>query len=413
MVCTWLRRTLCVMLVFRALTASSHSCAAERPNIVLIIADDMGFGDLGIHGNTQINTPNLDALGREGVRLTQFCVSPVCTPTRASLMTGRYNYRTRAVDTYQGRAMMDPAEVTLAEVLSNAGYRTGIFGKWHLGDNYPMRAMDQGFQESLVHGGGGIAQPADPPEGSAYQDPMLSHNGILERRRGYCTDIFADAAIDFIEKQDRRPFFAYIATNAPHDPLQVADDLVTPYRAKGLPENTARVYAMVENIDRNVGRVLSSLQARGLDKNTIVIFLTDNGPAFARYNSGMRGLKTTVYQGGIRVPCFVRWPSGLVGGREVHVPSAHIDLFPTLLAASKVGAPRGGRIDGMNLLPALKSGAKPPRDRSLFFQWHRGDMPEAFRNSAVRNGRYKLVDGKELYDPRSTICRARTPCCWT
>ena len=179
--------------------APHRFAGGRRPNVLLIMTDDQGIGDVGCHGNDKIRTPNMDLLAREGVEFTQFCVSPVCAPTRASLMTGRYNYRTGAIDTYLGRAMMHGDEVTVAELFGAAGYQTGIFGKWHLGDDYPLRPQDQGFHEVLVHRGGGMCQPADPP-GSMYQDPVLQHNGIQKQYSGYCTDIFADAAIRFMEE---------------------------------------------------------------------------------------------------------------------------------------------------------------------------------------------------------------------
>ncbi|MCC6697859.1 MAG: arylsulfatase [Candidatus Hydrogenedentes bacterium] len=374
---------------------------ARRPNVVLIMTDDMGYGDMGCHGNPHIRTPNLDKLHGESVRFSRFYVCPVCTPTRACLMTGRYNYRTGAIDTFRGRAMMQPGEVTLAEMLRDAGYATGIFGKWHLGDSFPMRAMDQGFQESLVHHGGGISQPSDPP-GSGYYNPVLMHNGELEQREGYCTDIFAGAAIEFIQQHKEDPFFVYLATNAPHSPLTINDDLVAPYRAMGLDDNVARAYAMVTNIDDNVGRVMDALNTLGIADNTIVVFLTDNGPqAFdgvTRYNAGMRGSKATVYEGGIRVPLFVRWPAQLQGGRDVDRIAANIDLTPTLLDACGVDAPAGLSFDGVSVLPLLNGAADAWPDRNLFTQWHRGDVPEPYNNCAVIGQQYKLVNGAELYD---------------
>jgi arylsulfatase A-like enzyme len=277
----------------------------------------------------------------EGVCFSHFHASPVCSPTRASLMTGRYNFRTGAIDTYLGRSMMRPDEVTLPQLLAANGYRTGIFGKWHLGDNYPMRAMDRGFEEALVHNGGGLAQPSGPP-GDGYFDPMLSHNGVWAKHSGYCTDIFTSAAIAFIARHRAEPFFVYLATNAPHMPLQVADEYSAPYLAMGLDEETAKTYAMITNIDDNVGRLFAALDELGLDRNTIVIFLTDNGPAFGgveRYNAGMRGQKGTVYEGGIRVPCFVRWPGVIPSGKAVDRLAAHIDLLPTILNACRVSPP--------------------------------------------------------------------------
>ena len=380
--------------------------AARRPNILLIMSDDQGYGDLSSHGNPWLKTPNLDRLRGEGVRFERFYVCPVCTPTRAGLMTGRYNYRTRAIDTYLGRAMMDPEEVTAAELLAGAGYRTGIFGKWHLGDHYPMRACDKGFQESLVHRGGGLVQPSDVP-GNTYFSPVLSRNGEDWKSSGYCTDVFADAAIEFISRRSSAPFFCYLATNAPHSPLEIADEWAEPYRAMGLDEKVANVYGMVANLDWNIGRVLGKLNQLGIERDTLVIFLTDNGPqAFGqepvRYNAQMRGAKGTVYEGGIRVPSFWRWPGTLDAGRRVDTMAANIDVLPTLLEIAGVRNPgnraRAPRVDGRSLVPLLTRDGAPWADRYYFTQWHRGDVPERYRACAAVSQRYKLVDGKELYD---------------
>jgi arylsulfatase A-like enzyme len=366
-----------------------------RPNILLIISDDQGYGDLSAHGNPHLKTPNIDAIAREGAQLQQFQVCPVCSPTRASLMTGRYNYRTGVVDTYLGRSMMHADEMTLPELLRKAGYRTGIFGKWHLGDNYPLRAQDQGFDESLTHRGGGMGQPSDPP-GSSYTDPILFKNGVQGKYQGYCTDVFADAARDFIQQNRRRPWFAYVATNAPHTPLEIDERWVAPYRREGLDETTAKIYGMVANLDAAVGRLLDTVKSAGLESDTVVIFLTDNGPQQRRFNADMRGLKGSVYQGGIRVPCFVRWPGKIKPGTTVDRIAAHVDLLPTLLEAAGTSIP--SNIDGRSLLPLLRRTSSDWPDRTLFTQWHRGDAPEPFRNSAVRTQQWKLVNGTELYD---------------
>ncbi len=401
-------------LVLGALLISAaplHAAASPRPNILVIITDDQGYGDLGVHGNPKIKTPHLDALAKSSVQLKNFCVSPVCAPTRSSLLTGRYNYRTGVVDTYQGRAMMHPDEITLAEILSGAGYRTGIFGKWHLGDNAPLRPIDQGFQESLVLKGGGIGQPSDPPGGSSYFDPILQRNGQAERLKGYCSDIFAEATCAFIKGRDERPFFAYLSFNCPHEPLQAPEPELSQYRAMKLElsefprlgqpippgfaapsEMVARVYAMVTNIDSNIGKVLKCLEERGAANNTIVVFLTDNGPAFVRFNAGLRGWKGSVYDGGIRVPCFIRWPGSFPAGGVVDQLTAHIDIVPTLLDACGIPVPQGDHLDGKSLLPLLKGiqTAGWP-DRTLFFQWHRGDRPELGRAFAARSQSHKLL----------------------
>ena len=383
----------------------------RRPNIVLIMADDQGYGDLGVHGNPKIKTPRLDRFAHESVRLKSFHVSPVCAPTRASLLTGRYNYRTGVVDTYQGRAIMHPDETTLAEMLAKEGYRTGIFGKWHLGDNAPCRPIDQGFQESLVIKGGGLGQPSDPAGGGHYLDPILQHNGRPERSKGYCSDVFTTAAISFAMAPSDRPFFVYLPFNCVHDPLEAPERELKSYASVDLsyatfpplglpipqdlaqkPEDVAKVYAMATNIDTNVGRLLDALDSRGLANDTIVVFLTDNGPAQFRFNAGLRGRKASVYDGGIHVPCYIRWPGQFRAGLEIDRIAAHIDLAPTLLAACAVPAPAGVAFDGVSLLPLLRGelAANWP-DRTLFFQWHRGDAPERGRAFAARSQRYKLV----------------------
>jgi arylsulfatase A-like enzyme len=379
----------------------TRQTAGRPPNILLIITDDQGYGDLACHGNPFIQTPNLDRLHDESARLTRFYVSPVCAPTRASLMTGRWNYRTGVVDTYAGRAMMHGDEVTLPEILARAGYRTGIFGKWHLGDNHPMRPQDQGFQEVLVHRGGGIGQPSDPPD-NHYFNPRLQHNGVEKPYTGYCTDIFTNAAMDFIATAKDQPFFCYLSTNAPHTPLEIGDEYAEPYREKGLDEDTAKLYGMIANLDENAGRLLGHLDKLGLRDNTVVVFITDNGGqqlrgGTDRFNAGQRDWKGTVYEGGIHVPCFIRWPGRLEAGREIDRIAAHVDLLPTLLACAGTDSPEDVNLDGRSMLPALE-GAEPGTDRHLFLQWHRGDAPEPWRACAVVGQRYKLVDGKELYD---------------
>ena len=407
---------LAVLLLAAACTsepvASGQTRPTARPNVVVIITDDQGYGDLGSHGNPKIRTPHLDRLAAESAEFRWFYVSPVCSPTRASLMTGRYNYRTGVVDTYLGRSLMHRDEVTIAEMLSDVGYRTGIFGKWHLGDNYPLRAVDRGFQEALTLNGGGIGQPSDPPGGEHYFDPILFRDGLPVKTKGYVSDVITDAAIQFIRKHRDQPFFSYLAFNAPHTPLEAPERLYRSYREMGLrpedfpgmdvlgghpiekgfdAETTARIYAMVENIDENVGRLLSEIDALELRENTIIMFLTDNGPQQTRYNAGLLQRKGTTHEGGIRVPFFARWPGRFPAGRRISDIAAHIDLAPTLLEACGVAKPARVQFDGVSLFPLLTGAQERLAERTLFFQWHRGDAPEIYRAFAARTPRYKLV----------------------
>lgn len=381
------------------------------PNFLLIIADDLAWGDLACHGNPYIRTPNLDRLRRDGTGLMRYYSGPLCTPARASLMTGRYHLRTRAFDTYLGRSMIDPGEPTIPRVLKRGGYATGLFGKWHLGDNAPSRPTDMGFDEALYHLGGGLRQPGIVGRDS-YFSPDLMHNGRLVHSDGYCTDVFADAAIAFIEQNQSHPFFCYLATNAPHTPLEVAEDLVEPYRRMGLPEPFARVYAMVENIDHNVGRVLKRLDELELADDTVVVFTSDHGPCAAanhegkrRFNAGLRDGKGTLYDGGVRVPCLWRWPGRIAGSTEMKGLSSPIDVLPTFAAAADIDPPRDQTIDGVNLLPQLTGQASADPKRTIFLQWHRGDTPEPFRHAGCVQGDLKWYHPEggedELYDLRN------------
>ena len=367
----------------------TQSDGTDRPNIILIMTDDQGWAQLGAHGDPVLQTPRLDALAAESVEMTRFYVSPVCAPTRAALMTGRYNYRTGVVDTYLGRAMMAPDEVTIAEMLSESGYRTGIFGKWHLGDNYPQRTIDQGFHESVVHKGGGIGQPSDPPE-SDYFDPILFRNGEQRQYSGYCTDVYFDEAIRWIGDGDGGPFLAYIPTNAPHSPYLVPDSYREPYAEQGLSDKDARIYGMITNIDDNAGRLLDHLSEHGLAGNTIFIFMTDNGPTTRLFHAGLRAQKGSVYDNGIRVPFLVKWPDRLAP-RKIESLGAHIDIVPTLLAAAGVQPPADVRFDGISLLPLWKGDVDVLPDRTYFVQAHRGNAPERYRAFAAVEQRFKLV----------------------
>lgn len=379
--------------------------AASRPNLVLIMTDDQGYGDLGITGNPVLETPNIDRFARESAGMLNFYVSPVCSPTRACLMTGRYNQRTRVLDTFKGRSMMDPGETTVAEALHEAGYATGIFGKWHLGDEYPMRPNDQGFEEALVLRGGGLAQPSEPIENRRrYTDPVLFHNDQPVQTKGYCTDVYFRAAMEFMReaRNSGRPFFAYIAPNAPHGPFHdVPVELYEKYKQKDLSsvltfdwknaDTLARIFAMEENIDQNVGRLMAFLRDQGWAEDTLVIYMADNGPDGRRFVGPMRGKKSEVHDGGIRSPFFARWPARFRVGTRSDQIAAHIDVMPTLLDAANVPVPPGLKLDGRSLLPLLEGRESTWPDRTLVLQAHRGDEPVATHNIAVRTQRWKLV----------------------
>lgn len=400
---------------------SPHKCVAQstvKPNVILIVTDDQGYGDLGITGNPHIKTPVIDALARESIRLNNFYVSPVCAPTRSSLMTGRYGLRTGIRDTYNGGAVMASAEITIAEMLKDNGYYTGIFGKWHLGDNYPYRPGEQGFDESVIHLSGGMGQVGDVTTyfqgDSSYFNPTLWHNGKKENYRGYCSDIFAAQAIDFIEKRAESPFFCYLAFNAPHTPLQVPkkyyemyksidptagfhnDNRPFPRMSENDKEDARKVYGMVSNIDDNIGRLLKKLDELKISDNTLLIFMTDNGPQQYRYVGGMRGRKGSVYRGGVRVPCFIRLPSRLRGNQDIEITTAHIDVLPTIAAICNANVPRDRPIDGKNLLPLFQGENVAWNNRPLFFYWTRR-YPELYNNMALQQGAYKLV-GHTNYD---------------
>jgi arylsulfatase A-like enzyme len=381
--------------------------AAEHPNVVLIMTDDQGYGDLGCHGNLVVKTPNIDALHRESVRLTNFHVDPTCSPTRAALLTGRYSPRTGVWHTIMGRSLLRRDEVTMADVFSKAGYRTGIFGKWHLGDNYPFRPQHRGFGTSLIHGGGGIGQTPDLWKND-YFDDVLLQNGKPVKTEGYCTKVFFDGALEFIEKSREKgaekPFFCYIPTNVAHGPYNVAEEYSRPYVEAGMKGGTAKFYGMITELDENVGRLIEKLKALGIERDTIVIFMTDNGTSAGHFSAGMRGRKGSEFDGGHRVPFFIRWPGKLKGGRDIARITAHIDVLPTLVDLCSITRPKQVKIDGVTLRPLLEGGEDAVRAwpaRTLVVQSHRIENPQPWRKSAVMTDRWRLVNGEQLFDMRS------------
>jgi arylsulfatase len=394
---------------------ASATAAPAHPNIVFILTDDQGYGELGCHGNPIIQTPNLDRLHAESVRFTDFHVSPTCSPTRCALMTGRHEFKSGVTHTIYERERMSLKATTLAQVLKSAGYTTGIFGKWHLGDESDYQPNKRGFDEVFIHGGGGIGQTypgscGDAP-GNAYFDPAILHNGTFEKTRGYCTDVFFNQALKWIEAQQRagKTFFAYITPNAPHAPyVSPGPKYDAPYASKGLGKDAAAYYAMISNIDENVGRLLTRLREWRMETNTLVIFMTDNGHAVGSvFNAGMRGAKATPYQGGTRVPSFWRWPGTLQGGVEVSALAAHVDVSPTLaeIAGAKLADDVLAKLDGRSLVPLLLNPKADWPDRFLFThlgRWPKGKAAESkFHQCAVRNARFRLVNNAELYDLQS------------
>ena len=398
-----------------ALTATIF---AAKPNIVLVITDDQGYGDIGAHGNTMINTPAMDKLHSESVRLTNYHVDPTCAPTRAALMSGRYSANTGIWHTIMGRSMMNPDEETIAEVLKKSGYTSGMFGKWHLGDNYPLRPEDQGFDHTVRHAAGGIGQGPDWWDND-YFDDTYWRNSVPTKYKGYCTDVFFREATSFIERNKDKPFFAYISTNAPHGPLFVEPKYSDPYVKKGVDPNMAKFYGMIENIDENITALRKKLDEWKLTENTIFIFTTDNGSAtgwrtrdknakWKGFNAGMRAGKGSEYDGGHRVPFFLHWPKGgFTEGRDVDQLCAHVDIQATLAELCGVSVTGDRPRDGQSIVAALKGDKTVLRDRVLMSHSQRIQVPEKWRKSSVMSDRWRLINGKELYEIKADPAQAK------
>ncbi|MFK7741687.1 MAG: arylsulfatase [Planctomycetota bacterium] len=411
------RLALAASLLMPPLAATAQS---QRPNVVLIVTDDQGYGDLGAHGNSKIQTPHLDALHRESVRLSNYHVDPTCSPTRSALLSGRYSTRTGVWHTIMGRSLMAGGERTIAEAFQGAGYRTGMFGKWHLGDNAPCRPQDQGFERVVWHHGGGVGQGPDF-WGNDYFDDTYEVDGNWRAFEGYCTDVWFEQASEFVQREDARPFFVYLATNAPHGPYLVADEYSKPYRDAGVAKTMANFYGMITNIDENVGKLRKLLSETGLADNTIFVFTTDNGTAagsgkrrqetgtWPGYNAGMRGSKGSEYDGGHRVPMFVYWPNGEIGGgggggesnrtgRDIAALAAHVDVLPTLAELCDVRLDDTIQRDGASFAAALRGVGPAPSERTLFVHSQRVEHPKKWRKSAVMTDRWRLINGKLLFD---------------
>ncbi len=385
------------------------------------MTDDQGYGPVGKHGHPWIRTPNLDKLYDRSVRFTRFLVSPTCSPTRSAIMTGRHPLKNGVTHTILERERMTLEATILPQVLKSAGYSPGIFGKWHLGDEEPYQPHQRGFEEAFIHGAGGIGQAyqcscADAP-GNKYFDPVIRHNGSFVKTKGYCTDLFFTAALGWIkERKDKdAPFFAYLATNAPHGPFIAPPSNTKYFTDLGFGKTQAGFYGMIENIDENMGRLMGKLEEWKLFENTILIFMSDNGmtgggsgrpgkpvaKGYPFYNAGMKGLKGSTDEGGVRVPFFVRWDGKVPAGRDVPAIAAHIDILPTLAEIAGAKIPEN-QVEGRSLLPHLQGAKVEAAHRYLFTQvarWKTGSEPNdhQWQKFAVRDQRYRLV-GNQLFD---------------
>ncbi|MBT8037242.1 MAG: arylsulfatase [Verrucomicrobiae bacterium] len=392
-----------IALIAALLIASHAPCLSEqeKPNVVLIVTDDQGYGDLGCTGNPVIQTPHMDALSAESSTLDDYHVAPTCSPTRAALLTGHWTNRTGVWHTIMGRSMLRSNEISLGKLLQDNGYQTGMFGKWHLGDNYPYRAEDHGFGEVYRHGGGGVGQTPDYWNNS-YFDGHYLHNSQPVPAKGFCTDVFFEAGNTFIRQcvAEKKPFFAYIATNAPHGPLHCPQEYMDRYASQ--KPATAAFFGMITNIDDNVGKTRALLKELGAYQNTIFIFTTDNGTASGAsvFNAGMRGAKGSEYDGGHRVPFFLHWPAGGMDKKHPIKNITHaVDIVPTILDLTGSSKPNKLKFDGTSLRALLDPTADPDwPDRMLVTDSQRVVDPVKWRKSAVMSQRWRLVNGVELYD---------------
>jgi arylsulfatase A-like enzyme len=388
-------RFVCCLLAVAAFGFAPRLTAAERPNVLIVLTDDQGLGDFSYTGNPVVKTPHLDKFAREAVRFTDFHVCPMCTPSRGQLMTGVDALRNGATSVTAGRSMLRPGLPTMPEVFARAGYKTGLFGKWHLGDNYPHRPTDRGFQEAVYHLGWGMLLSA--PE---FDNPLIDgryfHNGEPKRFHGHCTDFWFDSATAWMKERKARnePFLCYLPTNAAHGPYVELDEYVKPYLGK---KGAPRFFGMIAHVDKRFGDLERFLAETGLRDNTVVVFMTDNGgtAGVRLFNAGLRGGKTTYTDGGHRVPCWVRWPAGKLGEpRDIDAPAQMQDVLPTLLEFCGIEKPAAAKFDGVSLAGLVRG--KPLADRMFVVQYSREKVAKWY--SCVVWGRWRLVKGAELYD---------------
>ena len=390
----------------------------SKPNIVFVITDDQGYGDLGFTGNSIIKTPTIDKFAADAVTLTNYHVGTTCAPTRAGLLTGRNCNRNGVWHTIMGASILNRDEVTIANVFQQNGYKTGMFGKWHLGDNSPFHPHERGFDEAFYHGGGGVGQTPDYWNNDYFDDTYF-RNGIPEKKQGYCTDVWFNEALNFIESKKDEPFFCYLSLNAPHGPFNVPEEYYSLYKDEtGIDEFQKRFYGMISNIDDNFSKLLKKLESLGIADNTIVVFTTDNGTARGYkvdgktgqvygYNANMRGTKGSHYDGGHRVPFVIRWPDGgLTGGKSLSGLLAHVDMLPTLTTLTGQTFTPKKTMDGTDVSDYLLGKGDAP-ERMLVTDTQRVPWPIKGRNSCVMDGTWRLINGKELYniaeDPGQTV----------
>ena len=398
----------------------------SRPNIIFVLTDDQGKGELSCMGNPILKTPHLDQFYAQSTRFTDFHVSPTCAPTRAALMSGRRPFEVGVTHTVFQRERMNLDVVTLPETLQNAGYTTGLFGKWHLGDEAAYRPQNRGFDEVLMHGAGGIGQyrwgDFKANTEHTYFDSTLLHNDTIVKSKGFCTDVFFSAALSWIKQQHDadKPFFAYIALNAPHGPMIAPDSYKKRFLEMGYDDQTAARYGMIENIDDNMGRFMKHLSEWGALEDTLVIFMTDNGMSYRKvkrqdgtsapaFNAGMRGYKASSFEGGTRVPSFWYWKGVLKEGVDVSALSAHIDLYPTLCELAQAKIPDGKlKPTGRSLVPLLYDRKADWADRKLFIHrgrwgdgvWSKATREESrYHRAAVRTPRWRWVAELENDQP--------------
>ncbi|MFC2123991.1 arylsulfatase [Bacteroidota bacterium] len=396
----------------------------NRPNVILVITDDQGYGELSCHGNPILETPQLDRLHSQSLRLTDYHVAPMCTPTRGQLLTGLDAARNGSINVSSGRTLLRPELPTIADIFSENGYNTGIFGKWHLGDNYPFRPQDRGFDETLWFPSSHVGSVPDY-WGNNYNDDTYIHNGKREKYEGYCTDIFFNSAMEWMNTsiKEGEPFLTYLPTNTPHWPhiappedVEVIEAAIAESEFTDLNVNLKReltgYLAMIRNIDTNMGRLEEFLKTKGIRENTVLIFTTDNGSTFGPqyYNAGMRGRKTQLWEGGHRVPCFIRWPEGnLSDPHDIAGLTQVQDLLPTLIDLCNLQVSGDRKFDGISLAPTLRSNTDAPEDRMLIINYSRMpigfDFPSPVAPSIMqREGagvlwkKWRFLRDNELYD---------------